>query len=329
MDQSIRAIHEKVKQASVFVQALKQEIGRVIVGQDYLIERMLIGLLADGHVLLEGVPGLAKTLAVRTLARAVDTHFQRVQFTPDLLPADLIGTQIYNPKDSQFTVKKGPIFTNLLLADEINRAPSKVQSALLEAMQEHQVTIGEKTFPLEEPFLVLATQNPIEQEGTYPLPEAQVDRFMLKLRVNYPTREEERLILDRMTTGKSVDIKAVVHPNEILAARAIVNEIYVDDKLKNYILDLVFASRNPEKFKLESLKPLIAYGGSPRATICMTQAAKAYAFLQGRGYVTPEDVKSVGADVLRHRILLTYEAEAENITSEDVVAKLFAAVEVP
>jgi MoxR-like ATPase len=329
MDQSIRAIHEKVKQASVFVQALKQEIGRVIVGQDYLVERMLIGLIADGHVLLEGVPGLAKTLAVRTLARAVDTHFSRIQFTPDLLPADLIGTQIYNPRDNQFTVKKGPIFTNLLLADEINRAPSKVQSALLEAMQEHQVTIGEQTFPLNEPFLVLATQNPIEQEGTYPLPEAQVDRFMLKLKVGYPTREEERMIMDRMTTGKLVEIKPVVHPKEILAARLIVNEIYVDDKLKNYILDLVFASRYPEKFKLESLKPLIAYGGSPRATICMTQAAKAYAFLQGRGYVTPEDVKSVGPDVLRHRLLLTYEAEAENTTSEDVINKLFAAVEVP
>ena len=329
MDQSIRAIHEKVKQASVFVQALKQEIGRVIVGQDYLIERMLIGLLADGHVLLEGVPGLAKTLAVRTLARAVETHFQRIQFTPDLLPADLVGTQIYNPKDGQFTVKKGPIFTNLLLADEINRAPSKVQSALLEAMQEHQVTIGEQTFPLAEPFLVLATQNPIEQEGTYPLPEAQVDRFMLKLKVGYPTRDEERLILDRMTTGKSIEIKPVIRPSEILAARAIVNEIYVDDKLKNYILDLIFASRFPEKFKLEALKPLIAYGGSPRATICMTQASKAYAFLQGRGYVTPEDVKSVGPDVLRHRILLTYEAEAENTTSEDIIAKLFAAVEVP
>jgi MoxR-like ATPase len=290
---------------------------------------MLIGLLADGHVLLEGVPGLAKTLAVRTLARAVETHFQRIQFTPDLLPADLVGTQIYNPKDGQFTVKKGPIFTNLLLADEINRAPSKVQSALLEAMQEHQVTIGEQTFPLAEPFLVLATQNPIEQEGTYPLPEAQIDRFMLKLKVGYPTREEERLILDRMTTGKSIEIKPVIRPNEILAAREIVNEIYVDDKLKNYILDLIFASRSPEKFKLEALKPLIAYGGSPRATICMTQASKAYAFLQGRGYVTPEDVKSVGPDVLRHRILLTYEAEAENTTTEDIVAKLFAAVEVP
>jgi MoxR-like ATPase len=329
MDQSIKVIHEKVKQASVFVQALKQEIGKVIVGQDYLIERLLIGLLADGHVLLEGVPGLAKTLAVRTLARTIETHFQRIQFTPDLLPADLIGTMIYSPKDGQFMVKKGPVFTNLLLADEINRAPSKVQSALLEAMQEHQVTIGDQTFKLNEPFLVLATQNPIEQEGTYPLPEAQIDRFMLKLKVGYPTRDEERLILDRMTTGKAIEVRPVVSPAEILSARAIVNEIYVDEKLKNYVLDLVFASRYPEKYKLESLKPLIAFGGSPRATLCMIQAAKAYAFLQGRGYVTPEDVKAVGPDVLRHRILLTYEAEAENTTSENVVQKLFAAVEVP
>jgi MoxR-like ATPase len=329
MDQSIRAVHEKVKQSSVFVQALKQEIGKLIVGQDYLVERLLVGLLADGHVLLEGVPGLAKTSAVRTLARTIDTQFQRVQFTPDLLPADLVGTQIYNPRDSQFTVKKGPVFTNLLLADEINRAPSKVQSALLEAMQERQVTIGDQTFPLPTPFLVLATQNPIEQEGTYPLPEAQVDRFMLKLKVTYPSRDEERLILDRMTSGKTIDIKPVVKPQEILDARAIASEIYVDEKLKNYILDLVFASRSPEKYRLENLKSMIAYGGSPRATLCLTQAAKAYAFLQGRGYVTPEDVKSIGPDVLRHRILLTYEAEAENITSEDIVAKIFAAVEVP
>jgi MoxR-like ATPase len=329
MDQSIRVIHEKVKESSIFVQSLKQEIGKLIVGQDYLVERLLVGLLADGHVLLEGVPGLAKTSAVRTLARTIDTQFQRVQFTPDLLPADLIGTQIYNPRDSQFTVKKGPLFTNLLLADEINRAPSKVQSALLEAMQERQVTIGDQTFPLPSPFLVLATQNPIEQEGTYALPEAQVDRFMLKLKVTYPSRDEERQIMDRMTTGKSIDIKPVVTPREILDARAIVSEIYVDEKLKNYILDLVLASRNPEKYKMESLKALIAYGGSPRATLCLVQAAKAFAFLQGRGYVTPEDVKSIGPDVLRHRVLLTYEAEAENMTSEDVVAKLFAAVEVP
>jgi len=329
MDQSIKVIHEKVKQSSVFVQALKQEIGKVIVGQEYLIERLLIGLLADGHVLLEGVPGLAKTSAVRTLARAIETQFQRVQFTPDLLPADLIGTQIYNPRESQFTVKKGPIFANLVLADEINRAPSKVQSALLEAIQEHQVTIGDQTFPLPNPFLVLATQNPIEQEGTYPLPEAQVDRFMLKLRVQYPSRDEERLILDRMTSGKTIAIQSVVSPKDILDARSIVHEIYVDEKLKNYILDLVFASRYPEKYRLEALKPLIAYGGSPRATLCLTQAAKAYAFLQGRGYVTPEDVKAIGPDVLRHRVLLTYEAEAENMTSEDIVGKLFAAVEVP
>jgi MoxR-like ATPase len=329
MDQSIRVIHEKVKQSSVFVQALKQEIGKVIVGQEYLVERLLIGLLADGHVLLEGVPGLAKTLAVRTLARAVQTQFQRIQFTPDLLPADLVGTMIYNPKEGNFAVKKGPLFTNLLLADEINRAPSKVQSALLEAMQEHQVTIGDQTFKLHEPFLVLATQNPIEQEGTYPLPEAQVDRFMLKLKVGYPTRDDERLILDRMTTGKSIDVSPVISPKEILSARETVNEIYVDDKLKNYVLDLIFASRFPEKYRLENLKPLIAYGASPRATICMIQAAKAYAFLQGRGYVTPEDVKAIGPDVLRHRVLLTYEAEAENTTSEQVVQKLFAAVEVP
>jgi MoxR-like ATPase len=329
MDQSIRVIHEKVKQASVFVQALKQEIGKVIVGQDYLIERLLIGLLADGHVLLEGVPGLAKTMAVRTLARAVDTHFQRIQFTPDLLPADLLGTTIYNPRDSAFSVKKGPIFTNLLLADEINRAPSKVQSALLEAMQEHQVTIGDQSFPLSEPFLVLATQNPIEQEGTYPLPEAQVDRFMLKLKITYPSREEERVILDRMTTGQPIPVTPVVNPREILAARAIVNEIYVDDKLKNYVLDLVFATRFPDRFRLDAMKGLIAYGASPRATIYLTQASKAYAFLQGRGYVTPEDVKSIGPDVLRHRVLLTYEAEAENTTSEDIVQKVFAAVEVP
>ena len=329
MDQSIRAIHEKVKQASVFVQGLKQEIGKVIVGQDYLIERLLIGLLADGHVLLEGVPGLAKTLAVKTLAQAIDTQFQRIQFTPDLLPADLIGTMIYSPRDGQFTVKKGPVFTNLLLADEINRAPSKVQSALLEGMQEHQVTIGEETFKLPDPFLVLATQNPIEQEGTYPLPEAQVDRFMLKLKATYPTREEERLILDRMTTGQSIKIQPVITPKEILQARSIVNEIYVDDKLKNYILDLVFASRYPDRYRLENLKSLIAFGGSPRATICMTQAAKAYAFLQGRGYVTPEDVKSIAYDVLRHRILVSFEAEADGIDSEQVIKKILERVEVP
>jgi MoxR-like ATPase len=329
MDQSIRVIHEKVSKVSVFIQALKQEIGKVIVGQEYLVERLLVGLLADGHVLLEGVPGLAKTLAVRTMAKSIDTQFQRIQFTPDLLPADLIGTTVYNPKDSHFFVKKGPIFTNLLLADEINRAPSKVQSALLEAMQEHQVTIGEESFQLPAPFLVLATQNPIEQEGTYPLPEAQVDRFMLKLKITYPSREEERLILDRMTTGHPIEIKPVVHPDEILSARAIVNEIYVDEKIKNYILDLVFASRFPDRYKLDGIKSLVAYGASPRATICLTQAVKAYAFLQGRGYVTPEDVKTIGPDILRHRILLTYEADAENTTSEDIVQKLFAAVEVP
>jgi MoxR-like ATPase len=329
MDQSIRAIHEKVKQASVFVQALKQEIGKVIVGQEYLVERLLIGLLADGHVLLEGVPGLAKTLAVRTLARAIETHFQRIQFTPDLLPADLVGTMIYSTKEGQFTVKKGPIFTNLLLADEINRAPSKVQSALLEAMQEHQVTIGDQTYPLHEPFLVMATQNPIEQEGTYPLPEAQVDRFMLKLKIGYPSRAEERQILDTM--AKTSDIpttKPVVDPRQILNARKIINDIYVDDKVKDYIVDLVCATRDPDHYKIQ-VKDFIQLGASPRATIALTLAAKAYAFLKGRGYVTPQDVKSIGMDVLRHRVAITYEAEAEDKTSEIIIQKIFDELPVP
>src|ERR1035438_7710107 len=328
MDQSIRAIHEKVKQASVFVQALKQEIGRVIVGQDYLIERMLIGLLADGHVLLEGVPGLAKTLAVRTLSRAVDTHFQRVQFTPDLLPADLIGTQIYNPKDGQFTVKKGPIFTNLLLADEINRAPSKVQSALLEAMQEHQVTIAEHTYPLEQPFLVLATQNPIEQEGTYPLPEAQVDRFMLKLQLTYPSKEEELAILDRMALIEpDVTIDPVLSAAEIFELRMTIDGIYVDDKVKKYIVEIVHATRRPKDYGL-NLEPYIQYGASPRATIFLTRGAKGQAFLEGRSYVTPQDIKTIGYDVLRHRISITYEAEAEEMTSEQLLKKIFDHVKV-
>src|SRR5271169_2465992 len=282
MSTGINAINDAVKEASAFTHPLFNELGKVIVGQNYLTERLVIGLLANGHVLLEGVPGLAKTLAVKSLANCLHVKFSRLQFTPDMLPADVIGTQIYNPQSGGFSTRKGPVFANLVLADEINRAPAKVQSALLEAMQEHQVTIGEQTFPLNEPFLVLATQNPIEQEGTYPLPEAQVDRFMLKLRINYPSRDEERMILDRMTSGQPIAVKAVVHPKEILSARAIVNEIYVDDKLKNYILDLVFATRFPERFRLESMKTLIAYGASPRATICLTQAAKAYAFLQGR-----------------------------------------------
>ena len=324
-------INEKVGKESVFVDCIKDEIGKAVVGQKYLIERLLIGLLADGHVLLEGVPGLAKTLSVKSLSQAIETKFQRIQFTPDLLPADVIGTLVFDPKDSSFITKKGPIFANIILADEINRAPAKVQSALLEAMQEKQVTIGEETFQLSEPFLVLATQNPIEQEGTYPLPEAQVDRFMLKLNISYPTREEEREIMERMAvTSTNLDINAVISPTDILAARKVVDEIYLDEKIKNYIIDLVFATREPESYNnLGDLKRLIEYGASPRATIHLTIAAKAHAFIRGRGYVTPQDVKSIGIDVLRHRVIITYEAEAEEITSEDVVSQIFSEVEVP
>ena len=325
----IREINEKVKKESMFVVQLTSEIGRVIVGQNTIVERLLIGLLADGHILLEGVPGLAKTLAVKTLSNAIQTKFQRLQFTPDLLPADLIGTLVYNPQTAGFTVKKGPIFANLILADEINRAPAKVQSALLESMQERQVTIGDTTYPLPDPFLVLATQNPIEQEGTYPLPEAQVDRFMLKLKISYPSKQEEKQILERMTSGETIDIKPVITADEILKARKIVKEIYVDEKVKNYIVDIVFATRDPESYNLKDLKPLISYGASPRATIYLTMASKAYAFLQGRGYVTPEDVKLIGMDVLRHRIILSYEAEAEEMTSEDILKQIFDGVEVP
>jgi len=329
MDVDIRRINEKVKDESYFINRLFDEIGKVIVGQRYLIERLLIGLLADGHLLIEGVPGLAKTLAVSTLSSTISTRFQRIQFTPDLLPADLIGTMIYNPKEGTFGVKKGPIFSNIILADEINRAPAKVQSALLEAMQERQVTIGEETHPLEQPFLVLATQNPIEQEGTYPLPEAQVDRFMLKINITYPNREEERQILDRMSRiGNRIDVDAVVRPEDILKAREVVDSIYIDDKVKDYIVNLVFATREPEAYKLD-LGDYIEYGASPRATIYLTLGAKAYAFLQGRGYVTPQDVKSIGMDVLRHRIFVTYEAEAEEITSEDVIKRIFDEVPVP
>ena len=327
--QDIKEINEKVKQESLFVVQLTNEIGKVIVGQNYVVERMIIGLLSDGHILLEGVPGLAKTLAVKTMAAAVKLKFQRLQFTPDLLPADLTGTLIYNPSSAAFTVKKGPIFTNLVLADEINRAPAKVQSALLESMQEHQVTIGDTTYPLPDPFLVLATQNPIEQEGTYPLPEAQVDRFMLKLKITYPSKAEEKEILERMTSGEEINIKPVIKPEDIIRAKKVVKEIYVDEKIKNYIVDIVFATRQPEDFNLNDLKPLIAYGASPRATIFLTTAAKAYAFMQGRGYVTPEDIKTIGADVLRHRILLTYEAEAEEITSDNIIKQIFDGVEVP
>lgn len=329
MEASIKKIAEKVKEEHTLVQQLLAEIRKVIVGQDYLLERLMVGLLGNGHILIEGVPGLAKTLSVKTLARAIHTHFQRIQFTPDLLPADLIGTLVYNPKEGIFTTKKGPIFANIILADEINRAPSKVQSALLEAMQEKQVTIGENTFPLQDPFLVLATQNPIEQEGTYPLPEAQVDRFMLKLKITYPNRKEEREILERMSTGKEIEVNPVMEPSEILHLRSTVNSIYIDEKVKEYILDIVFATRKPENYRLESLKPLIAYGASPRASIMLTMGSKAHAFLKGRGYVTPEDVKQIGLDVLRHRVLLTYEAEAQEMTSEAVLAQIFDHVEVP
>ena len=329
MDTAIKEVNAKVKDASPVLQDLLREIGKVIVGQQYLVERLLIALLADGHILIEGVPGLAKTLSVRTLARAVHTKFQRIQFTPDLLPADVIGTLVYSPKEGNFTTKKGPIFANIILADEINRAPSKVQSALLEAMQERQVTIGENTFPLPKPFLVLATQNPIEQEGTYPLPEAQVDRFMLKLVVTYPNKKEEKEILERMSTGKEIDVSPVIDPEKIMALRELLAQIYVDEKVKDYVLDLVFATRDPGEYKLESLKPLIAYGASPRASIMLTLAAKAHAFLRGRGYVTPDDVKQIGMDVLRHRILVTYEAEAEEMNSEHLIKKIFDQVEVP
>lgn len=326
----VTAINEKVKQESGFVISLKQEIEKVIVGQKYLIERLLVGLLANGHILVEGVPGLAKTLSVRTLSQAINTKFQRIQFTPDLLPADLIGTLVYNPKDGTFTTKKGPIFANIILADEINRAPAKVQSALLEAMQERQVTIGENTFKLDEPFLVMATQNPIEQEGTYPLPEAQVDRFMLKINITYPNKDEEHKILKEMSiTDKEIKVSPVVGPDDIKRARKVVNEIYMDEKLEKYILDIVFATREPIKYKLSDLANLIQYGASPRASIYLTLASKAYAFIQGRGYVIPQDVKSIGPDILRHRVIVSYEAEAEEKTSEDIIKRIFEEVEVP
>ncbi len=330
MSEGITAINEKVQQESVFIDELFAEIRKVIIGQDYLIERLMVGLLANGHVLIEGVPGLAKTLSVKVLSMAISTDFQRLQFTPDLLPADLLGTLVYNPKDGNFTTKKGPIFSNIILADEINRAPAKVQSALLEAMQEKQVTIGHETFKLEEPFLVLATQNPIEQEGTYPLPEAQVDRFMLKVKIGYPTKEEEQKILQTMAvTNKTIDIKPIVTPKQILDARKIVNDIYMDEKIEKYIVDIVFATRNPKEYGLGDLEDLIEYGASPRATINLALAAKAYAFIKRRGYVTPQDIKSIGPDVLRHRVIASYEAEAEEKTSEDLVKRIFDEVEVP
>ncbi len=325
----ITALNEKIRKESEFIDILFTEVGKVIVGQKHMLERLVIGLLGNGHVLLEGVPGLAKTLAIKTLASSMKAKFQRIQFTPDLLPADLIGTLIYNQKESNFTIKKGPLFANFILADEINRAPAKVQSALLEAMQERQVTIGENTFKLEEPFLVLATQNPIEQEGTYPLPEAQVDRFMLKVKITYPTREEEQKIMKQNTTGIEPNVNAVISPEDILRARKLVSEIYMDEKIEKYILDIVFATRSPKDFGLDELTDLISYGASPRATINLALGARAMAFVRRRGYVIPEDVRSICSDVLRHRIAVTYEAEAEDITSEIIINKILNKVEVP
>jgi len=325
----IAALNEKIKQESSFVDLLFNEIGKVIVGQKAMVERLVVGLLANGHILLEGVPGLAKTLAIKTLASAMKAKFQRIQFTPDLLPADLIGTMIYNQKESNFFIRKGPIFSNFILADEINRAPAKVQSALLEAMQERQVTIGESTFKLDEPFLVLATQNPIEQEGTYPLPEAQVDRFMLKIKISYPSREEEKKIMKQNVDVAPVNIQPVISPQDILNARNLVHDVYVDEKIEKYILDIVFATRSPREFALEKLSDMISYGASPRASINLALGAKVMAFIKRRGYVIPEDVRAICADVLRHRIAVTYEAEAEEITSEYVIQEILNKIEVP
>ncbi len=325
----IKELNERINEQSAFIELLRLETSKAIVGQRYMIDRLLLGLLSQGHILLEGVPGLAKTLAIKTLAGAINAKFSRIQFTPDLLPADLIGTLIYNQKENIFSVKKGPIFANFVLADEINRAPAKVQSALLEAMQEKQVTIGDSTYKLEEPFLVLATQNPIEQEGTYPLPEAQVDRFMMKVVVNYPNKEDEKLIIRQNVNGAPINIKQIIKPEEILNARNLVREVYMDEKIENYILDIVFATRKPEEYKLSKLKHLITYGGSPRASINLAMASKAYAFIKRRGFVIPEDVRAICHDVLRHRVGLTYEAEAENITSENIISEIINVVEVP
>lgn len=329
MATDVKQIGNLVQEKSEFVRVLFGEMDKVIVGQRYMLERLLIGLLANGHILLEGVPGLAKTMAVTTLSRAINAAFQRIQFTPDLLPADLIGTQIYRQSDGEFYTRKGPIFANIILADEINRAPAKVQSALLEAMQERQVTIGEETFDVPKPFLVLATQNPIEQEGTYPLPEAQLDRFMLKIKIDYPNKDEERKILDRMaTTNPNFDIKTVITLEQIAEARSVVDEIYIDEKIKDYIVNIVCATREPDKYGIE-MANFINYGASPRATIYLAIAAKAHAFIQQRGYVTPQDVKSIGPDVLRHRVIVSYEAEAEDKTSEDIIKTIFDNIEVP
>ncbi|CAM3920059.1 MULTISPECIES: AAA family ATPase [Flavobacterium] len=325
----IRAINEKIERESAFVDLLTMEMNKVIVGQKYMIERLLIGLLGQGHILLEGVPGLAKTLAINTLSQAVKGSFSRIQFTPDLLPADVVGTMIYSVKDNDFTIKKGPIFANFVLADEINRAPAKVQSALLEAMQEKQVTIGDESFKLDKPFLVMATQNPVEQEGTYPLPEAQMDRFMLKTVIDYPKMEDERMIIRQNLAGEYAKVNPVVSVEQIIRAQQAVREVYMDEKIEKYILDIVFATRYPEKYKLENLKPLISFGASPRGSINLAVAAKCYAFIKRRGYVVPEDVRAVVHDVLRHRIGITYEAEAENITSVDIINKIVNEVEVP
>lgn len=329
MQTDIRELNEKIRLESSFIDVLSLEMNKAIVGQKHMIDSLLIGLLSNGHILLEGVPGLAKTLAITSLSKAVDGKFARIQFTPDLLPADLLGTLIYSQKKEEFQIRKGPIFANFVLADEINRSPAKVQSALLEAMQERQVTIGDETFPLPEPFLVMATQNPIEQEGTYPLPEAQVDRFMLKVMIHYPKQEEEMQILRLNISNTFQTINAVVKPEDIIKARNVVREVYLDEKIEKYITDIVFASRYPEKYKLERLQPMIAFGGSPRASISLALSAKAYAFIKRRGYVVPEDIRAVAHDVLRHRIGLTYEAEAENITSVDIINEILNIVEVP
>ena len=329
MDVDVRAINEKIERESAFIDILTLEMNKVIVGQKQMIESLLIGLIGDGHILLEGVPGLAKTLAINTLSKAVQASFSRVQFTPDLLPADVVGTMIYNMKENDFMIKKGPIFANFVLADEINRAPAKVQSALLEAMQERQITIGDTTFKLDEPFLVMATQNPVEQEGTYPLPEAQVDRFMLKVVIDYPKLQDEQLIMRQNLSGSFATVNPVVSVAQIIKARAVANEVYMDEKIEKYILDIIFATRYPEKYNLTKLKDLISFGASPRGSINLAKAAKCYAFIKRRGYVIPEDVRAVVYDVLRHRIGITYEAEAENITSVDIINEIINEIEVP
>ncbi len=329
MDPSIKAMNERIKKESAFIEELLEEIGQTVVGQKIFIEKMLVGILTGGHILVEGLPGLAKTLTVRTFASCVKTDFKRIQFTPDLLPADVLGTLIYNPKTSEFVTRRGPIFSNIILADEINRAPAKVQSALLECMQEKQVTLGDQTFKLDEPFLVLATQNPIEHEGTYPLPEAQLDRFMMKIKVTYPERDEEKKIIGMYTTGNVKKTASVITPKVLLSARDTINELYIDDKVIEYILDIVMATRNPESFGLAELKPYIAFGCSPRASLSLTTASKAHAFIKHRGYVVPEDIRSIGADVLRHRLILTYEADAEGMTTDDIIKKIFDTLEVP